>query len=143
MENNHQMSVLVPCFSKYCDGLVPVIVQDKNTSGVLMLAYIDKAGFRETLETGFAVFFSRSRKDRWKKGETSGNVLSVEKILVDCDGDALVSIVSPAGPACHTGKQTCFYRNIIGSISETKEGVGCEILPVHQRIAGVENREQS
>lgn len=94
------------------DGLVPAIVQDAETNEVLMLAYMNAESLRLTLETGETVFWSRSRGELWHKGATSGNLQRVVKIYVDCDEDALLVKVHPAGPACHTGNRTCFYRNI-------------------------------
>lgn len=94
------------------DGLVPAIVQDAETNEVLMLAYMNAEALRLTLETGETVFWSRSRGELWHKGATSGNLQRVVKIYVDCDEDTLLVKVHPAGPACHTGNRTCFYRNI-------------------------------
>ena len=93
-------------------GLVPAIVQDANTHSVLMLAYMNSASLSRTLETGETWFWSRSRAQLWHKGETSGHTQHVVDAFVDCDGDALVVRVKPAGPACHTGKTSCFH-NII------------------------------
>ncbi len=89
-------------------GLVPVVVQDAATLQVLTLAYMDRAALGETLSSGEATFFSRSRGGRWRKGETSGNRLDVVSITADCDGDALVLKVHPRGPACHLGRTSCF-----------------------------------
>lgn len=89
-------------------GLVPAIVQDAGTGAVLMLAYMDRAAFEATLRTREVHFHSRSRGRLWKKGETSGNVLHLVDLRLDCDGDALLVEVHPAGPACHTGNATCF-----------------------------------
>jgi phosphoribosyl-AMP cyclohydrolase len=94
------------------NGLVPAIVQDAETNEVLMLAYMDQESLRLTRETGETYFWSRSRKELWHKGETSGNVQRVVEVRVDCDTDALLIRVHPAGPACHTGNQTCFYRGL-------------------------------
>ncbi|MDY7077320.1 MAG: phosphoribosyl-AMP cyclohydrolase [Chloroflexota bacterium] len=93
-------------------GLVPAIVQDANTGEVLMVAWMDNKSLRLTRETGQAHFWSRSRQELWHKGATSGNFLNVHEIWVDCDADALLLKVSPAGPACHTGEQSCFYRRL-------------------------------
>jgi phosphoribosyl-ATP pyrophosphohydrolase/phosphoribosyl-AMP cyclohydrolase len=90
--------------------LVPVVVQDADTGEVLMLAYADREALKLTAETGFAHFWSRSRKRLWRKGEESGNVQRVVEIRVDCDGDAVLYRVKPAGPACHTGNYTCFHN---------------------------------
>src|SRR5262245_218671 len=89
-------------------GLVPAIVQDADTLRVLMLAYMDRAALAETLESGEATFFSRSRGGRWRKGETSGNRMKVRSVGADCDGDAILLAVVPGGPACHLGAATCF-----------------------------------
>lgn len=95
-------------------GLLTAIAQDAATGEVLMVAFMDAEALNATRETGFAHFHSRSRRRLWKKGETSGHVLVVEAILVDCDQDALVLKVRPAGPACHTGARSCFYRALEG-----------------------------
>jgi phosphoribosyl-ATP pyrophosphohydrolase/phosphoribosyl-AMP cyclohydrolase len=89
-------------------GLIPAIVQDVDTLQVLTLAYMDRAALDETLESGEATFFSRSRGGRWRKGETSGDRLAVRQIIADCDGDALVVKVRPAGNACHLNRISCF-----------------------------------
>jgi len=89
-------------------GLTPAIVQDRATLQVLMLAYMDRAALEETIASGEATFFSRSRGGRWRKGETSGNTMRVESISLDCDGDTILLRVDPAGPACHLGTTTCF-----------------------------------
>ncbi len=91
-------------------GLVPTIVQDAATGQVLMLAYMNAESLARTLETGETVFWSRSRQALWHKGETSGHVQKVVDIRVDCDLDTLLIHVVPAGPACHTGETSCFYR---------------------------------
>ena len=94
------------------NGLIPVIVQDVDTKEVLMMAYMNAVSLRMTMETGETVFWSRSRKELWHKGATSGNIQKVIEIKVDCDADTLLVLVNPAGPACHTGERTCFYREI-------------------------------
>ncbi len=94
------------------NGLVPAIVQDAETKDVLMLAYMNQESLQRTIETGETVFWSRSRRELWHKGATSGNVQQVVEIKVDCDQDALLIRVHPAGPACHTGNQTCFYTDL-------------------------------
>jgi phosphoribosyl-AMP cyclohydrolase len=91
-------------------GLVPAIAQDEKTGEILMVAYMNRESLQNTFETGHATFWSRSRQKIWMKGETSGNILKVSQILIDCDCDTLVLKVHPAGPACHTGERTCFYR---------------------------------
>ena len=89
-------------------------MQDAGSGEVLMVAFMDREALEATRSTGFAHFHSRSRGRLWKKGESSGHVLAVEAILVDCDQDALVLKVRPAGPACHTGARSCFYRALEG-----------------------------
>ncbi len=91
-------------------GLVPCIVQDARTGEVLTLAYMNQEALELTRATGEAHFFSRSRGELWHKGQTSGNVQRVEALRFDCDADALLALVVPAGPACHTGERTCFHR---------------------------------
>ncbi|MBY0303190.1 MULTISPECIES: phosphoribosyl-AMP cyclohydrolase [Sphingomonas] len=93
-------------------GLVTAVVTDRAGGGVLMVAHMDQAAIDATRATGEATFFSRSRGRLWKKGETSGNVLRVVEMRVDCDQDAVWMIVDPAGPACHTGAPSCFYRRV-------------------------------
>jgi phosphoribosyl-AMP cyclohydrolase len=92
------------------NGLVPAIAQDARTKQVLMFAYMNADALRVTMETGYATFWSRRRERLWRKGETSGNVLRVRELLYDCDGDALLLLCDPAGPTCHTGEVSCFYR---------------------------------
>jgi phosphoribosyl-ATP pyrophosphohydrolase/phosphoribosyl-AMP cyclohydrolase len=91
-------------------GLVPCVVQDWRTGEVLTLAYMNAQALARTRETGEVHFWSRSRQELWHKGETSGNTLALRGIRYDCDGDALLALVEPAGPACHTGERTCFHR---------------------------------
>jgi phosphoribosyl-ATP pyrophosphohydrolase/phosphoribosyl-AMP cyclohydrolase len=93
-------------------GLLPAIVQDAETGEVLTLAYMNAESLRLTLETGETWFWSRSRGELWHKGATSGNVQRVVEVRADCDEDALLVRVVPAGPACHTGERTCFYQTI-------------------------------
>ncbi len=91
-------------------GLVPCVMQDAATGEVLTLAYMNEEALRRTQDTGEMHFWSRSRAELWRKGETSGNTMRVRALRVDCDGDALLALVDPAGPACHTGERTCFHR---------------------------------
>ena len=91
-------------------GLIPCVVQDWRTGEVLTLAYMNAESLRLTLDTGETHFFSRSRQELWHKGGTSGDTQAVRALRYDCDGDALVALVEPAGPACHTGERTCFHR---------------------------------
>jgi phosphoribosyl-AMP cyclohydrolase len=94
------------------NGLVPAIVQDAETNQVLMLAYMNAESLRLTIAKKETHFWSRSRSELWHKGGASGNIQTVTEIRVDCDADTLLILVQPAGPACHTGEQTCFYREI-------------------------------
>jgi phosphoribosyl-AMP cyclohydrolase/phosphoribosyl-ATP pyrophosphohydrolase/phosphoribosyl-AMP cyclohydrolase len=94
------------------NGLIPAIVQDADTREVLMLAYMNSESLQLTIQKGETVFWSRSRRELWNKGATSGNVQRVVEICLDCDADTLLIRVHPAGPACHTGNQTCFYRSL-------------------------------
>ena len=97
------------------NGLIPAIVQDSRTKEVLMMAWMNAEALQLTLEEGETVFWSRSRQEIWHKGATSGNVQKVVEVRVDCDADTLLVLVEPAGPACHTGEQTCFFRSVEGS----------------------------
>ena len=91
-------------------GLLPAVVQDVSTEAVLMLAWVNAEALRRTLESKTTWFWSRSRQEYWNKGATSGNVQKVVEVRYDCDADAVLMRVEPAGPACHTGEYTCFYR---------------------------------
>ncbi|MBI3959685.1 MAG: phosphoribosyl-AMP cyclohydrolase [Chloroflexi bacterium] len=95
-------------------GLIPAIVQDVSTRQVLMLGWMNAGSLRRTLETGETVFWSRSRQELWHKGATSGNTQRVVELRADCDGDTLLVLVQPAGPACHTGEVSCFFRIVNG-----------------------------
>lgn len=98
---------------KYDDnGLIPCVVQDADTLEVLMVAWMSEESLRQTLDLGETVFWSRSRQELWHKGATSGNVQKLVELRYDCDGDTLLALVHPAGPACHTGERTCFYRTL-------------------------------
>ena len=94
------------------NGLIPAIIQDAETENVLMLAYMNAEALRLTLETKETYFWSRSRQELWHKGGTSGNIQQVILVNVDCDEDTLLVRVHPAGPACHTGEESCFYRTL-------------------------------
>jgi len=94
------------------NGLVPVIVQDANTKEVLTLAYSNKESLELTKKTNNSWFWSRSRNKLWMKGEESGNTQKVKEILVDCDSDAVIYLVEPLGPACHTGERICFHNKL-------------------------------
>jgi len=100
------------------NGLVPVVAQDADTGDVLTLAYANREAVEKTLQSGEAHYYSRSRKELWRKGATSGNTQKVVEVRLDCDGDALLYKVEPRGPACHTGEETCFFTALAG------EGVG-------------------
>lgn len=94
------------------DGLVPCLTQDADTGEVLTLAWMNGEALEKTITTGQVHFFSRSRGELWHKGATSGNTQAVVELRLDCDGDAILALVRPAGPACHTGERTCFYRKL-------------------------------
>jgi len=102
-------------------GLVPCIAQDHSSGEVLTLAYVNEEALQRTVETGEVHFFSRSRERIWRKGEESGSVLKLRQLRYDCDGDAIVALVEPTGPACHTGERSCFYRELGGSASGEKD----------------------
>lgn len=91
-------------------GLIPTVVQDSETKDVLMVAWMNADSLQKTVESRETWFWSRSRQELWHKGRTSGNTQKVVEIRFDCDGDTLLVLVEPAGPACHTGERTCFYR---------------------------------
>jgi phosphoribosyl-AMP cyclohydrolase len=91
-------------------GLIPAVAQDATTGRVLMLAWMNQEAFNLTLTTGQAHYWSRSRQQLWHKGATSGNVQHIRELWLDCDGDTLLLKVDPAGPACHTGQTSCFFR---------------------------------
>jgi phosphoribosyl-ATP pyrophosphohydrolase/phosphoribosyl-AMP cyclohydrolase len=116
-------------------GLIPVIAQDHASGEVLTLAYANEESLRLTVETGELHFYSRSREEIWRKGETSGNVLKLRQLRYDCDGDAIVALVEPTGPACHTGERSCFYRDLDGD---------SELAPVvHEALATLERTLRS
>jgi phosphoribosyl-AMP cyclohydrolase len=93
-------------------GLIPAVVQDVRDNTVLMVAWMNAESLERTRQSGLACFWSRSRQQLWTKGETSGNTLKVVEMRVDCDADTLLLRVEPAGPACHTGARSCFYRRL-------------------------------
>ena len=97
-------------------GLVPAIAQDSVTKDILMVAWMNREALAETVATNRGVYFSRSRAKLWRKGEESGNVLRVVEVRIDCDQDALLIVADPAGPACHTGAGSCFYRRVDGHV---------------------------
>ena len=102
-------------------GLVPVIAQDLKTGTVLMLAYMSKESLQLTLDTGYAVYYSRSRQELWKKGETSGHVQKVRALHYDCDGDSLLMLVEQTGAACHTGAYSCFFNELISLVKDSSK----------------------
>jgi phosphoribosyl-AMP cyclohydrolase / phosphoribosyl-ATP pyrophosphohydrolase len=112
-------------------GLVPCVAQDAESGEVLTLAYANEESLRLTVESGEVHFFSRSRGKIWRKGEESGNVLKLRQLRIDCDGDAIVALVEPTGPACHTGERSCFYRELEGG--EEPAPVAHEALATLQR----------
>jgi len=111
-------------------GLAPCVAQDAESGEVLTLAYVNEESLRLTVESGEMHFFSRSRGRIWRKGEESGHVLKLRQLRIDCDGDALLALVEPTGPACHTGERTCFYRELEGG---EPEPVAHEALAALQR----------
>jgi phosphoribosyl-ATP pyrophosphohydrolase/phosphoribosyl-AMP cyclohydrolase len=111
------------------EGLVPAIVQDVASGQVLMLAYMNEESLQRTLETGEAWFWSRSRGELWRKGATSGNTQRVVDMRYDCDADTLLLRVEPAGPACHTGQQSCFYRRVPEGAEVGPPPASSQILP--------------
>lgn len=115
-----QLSTSLPTLKFNDAGLIPAIVQDVSTNDVLMMAWMNAESLRRTVELGETVFWSRSRQEYWHKGATSGNTQKVVDLLYDCDGDTLLVKVIPAGPACHTGEQTCFFEHIQVDTSEDK-----------------------
>ena len=122
-------------------GLVACVMQDWRTGEVLTLAYMNAEALQLTRDTGEVHFYSRSRREIWHKGETSGNVQRVRQIRYDCDGDAVVVLVEPAGPACHTGERSCFYRDLEGSADAVRDApaVAGEPSPAtHEAIATLE-----
>lgn len=112
IELRERGSTFMPKFDSA--GLLSAVVQHAETSEILMVAFMDEEAIAATRDTGFAHFHSRSRGKLWKKGETSGDVLEVVEIFVDCDQDALLVKAMPAGPTCHTGAPSCFYRKLEG-----------------------------
>jgi phosphoribosyl-ATP pyrophosphohydrolase/phosphoribosyl-AMP cyclohydrolase len=117
-------------------GLVPCIAQDWRSGEVLTLAYMNGEALARTRETGELHFYSRSRQELWHKGETSRNTMAVKAIRYDCDGDALLALVEPAGPACHTGERTCFHRG------ELKPGAPHEVMPALERVVSARKAER-
>lgn len=117
-------------------GLIPAIVQNVSTNEILMAAYMNRESLELTVKSGRAVFWSRSRNKLWEKGETSGNYMYVKEIRVDCDADCLIIKAEPAGPACHTGNRSCFFRKIENGklIEDTENKPLSDILRLEQAI---------
>ena len=118
------------------DGLVPCVMQDWATGEVLTLAYMNREALDRTLDSGEMHFWSRSRQELWHKGETSGNVMRLRSLRYDCDADALLALVDPGGPACHTGERTCFHRSIGAAAVAAHEA-----LPELARTLAARHRE--
>jgi phosphoribosyl-AMP cyclohydrolase / phosphoribosyl-ATP pyrophosphohydrolase len=132
-------------------GLVPCVMQDSRTGEVLTLAYMNEESLRLTLETGEIHFYSRTRQEIWHKGASSGNTQHLTQIRYDCDGDAVLALVEPAGPACHTGERSCFYRDLEGSAESAPDAppapgepvpVPFEALPELERTLVERKRER-
>ena len=130
-------------------GLVPCVVQDWSSGEVLMLAYMNSEALHRTRATGELHLWSRSREELWHKGATSGNTQAVRALRVDCDGDALLALVEPAGPACHTGERTCFHRGELGAAGSAAEAGAAsdrtlpyEVLPELERTLRDRARER-
>src|SRR3954462_6602950 len=132
-------------------GLVPCVMQDHASGEVLTLAYMDEGALRRTIETREMHFYSRSREELWHKGETSGNVQRLRQLRYDCDGDAVVALVDPAGLACHTGERSCFYRELGGSADPAPEAppapgepapAAFEALGALERVIASRDRER-
>ncbi len=123
-------------------GLIPAVVQDARTGEVLTLAYMNGESLRKTLETRETWFWSRSRSELWHKGATSGNTQRVAAVHQDCDSDALVVQVEPAGPACHTGKRSCFYRGIDGEEVDEAGKVNSFSAVVNELYDLIESRQR-
>lgn len=115
-------------------GLVPAIIQDAQTGRVLTLAYMNKESLKRTIETGETWFWSRSRQELWHKGETSGHTQRVEKISLDCDGDALLVSVVPNGPACHTGAESCFFNAMVDKGAKATVDLGATLTRLYDLI---------
>lgn len=118
------------------NGLIPAVVQDEKTGTVLMVAYMNEESLNKTIETKQTWFYSRSRQELWNKGATSGNTQQVVRISYDCDGDTLLVQVTPAGPACHTGAETCFNETIIEEKPDTRD-------VIHQLINNIKDRKEN
>lgn len=125
------------------NGLLTVVAQDRLTGELRMLAHANRQALQATLETGEAHFFSRSRNALWKKGESSGHVLRVSEVWADCDGDAVLYLVDPAGPTCHTGRATCFFRVIGQDGAVTDDAVRHGVSALPRLVTELEARKAS
>lgn len=116
---------LIPNFAAGANGLLPAIAQDNETGAVLMMAWMNQTAWEETLQTGMATYYSRSRQQLWRKGETSGHRQTVREIRVDCDADTILLKVDQVGAACHEGYQSCFFRVVQqdGSVAITDQQI--------------------
>ncbi len=128
-----------PKFDK--NGLIPAIAQDARTGQVLMVAYMNRKALELTIQTGEAVYFSRTRKKLWKKGEESGHTQKVQQILVDCDQDCLILKVKVKGGQCHTGYQSCFYRALKRGSSKKLTIVARRVFDAREAYGRVKSRE--
>lgn len=122
-------------------GLIPCVMQDSRSGEVLTLAYMNEEALRLTLETREMHLYSRRRREIWHKGATSGNFLRLKQLRYDCDGDALVALVEPTGPACHTGERSCFYRDLEGTAESAEDAPpapGEPVLAPYEALAELE-----
>ena len=117
-----------------CGGLIPAIAQDHKTNEILMMAYINAESWQETINSGYATYYSRSRQQLWKKGESSGHLQVVKEILVDCDLDTVIFKIEQLGPgACHTGHRSCFYRRVKDNALEEVEATVFDAEKVYSK----------
>jgi phosphoribosyl-ATP pyrophosphohydrolase/phosphoribosyl-AMP cyclohydrolase len=121
-------------------GLVPAVCVDRLSGAVLMVAYCDRAALTRTLTDGFATFYSRSRQRLWRKGEESGHTLAVREVRADCDGDCLLLVVTPAGPTCHTGRPSCFFRRRAAAGLVVDEGPAGGMVTEVERVVAARCR---
>ncbi len=115
-------------------GLVPAIAQDAETGEIRMMAYANREAVEQTLATGEAHFFSRSRQSLWRKGATSGHTMAVREVWMDCDGDTLLYLVDPNGPSCHTGEETCFFRTVGPEAQKEETGAAPTLLRLERLL---------
>jgi phosphoribosyl-AMP cyclohydrolase / phosphoribosyl-ATP pyrophosphohydrolase len=125
------------------DGLITVVVQDRLTGEIRMLAHANEQALRATLDSGDGHFYSRSRRSLWRKGETSGHVLRVVEVWADCDTDAVLYLVDPEGPSCHTGRASCFFQRLDtrGELHPDPDALACALLP--RLFAELEKRKHA